>query len=368
MPDAMAPSYYDILKVPKSATDDEIKKAYRKLALKFHPDKNNGDDTKFKEVSEAYEVLSDASKRQTYDTFGEEGLKRGGGGGGGNGFNPAGGGGFPASGFPFGSMPGGAQFHFQSSGPSGFTPRSADDIFKQFFGGASPFGSGGMGGMGMDIDSEDDVRSPFGGYSSSGGSIPGGFPGQAPRPRQTQKGGKPDPVRKDLPLSLEELYSGVTKKLKITRKTINLGTSEKVVEITVTPGWKAGTKITFPAEGDEVQQGVFQDIEFVVQERAHPIFKREGNDLKCTVDVDLVDVLTNNTNSKTIKSLDGRTLTIDIGIMRNTNEFRFVVGEGMPNSKTGKKGDLIVSFNVKLPTLNDAQKKDARKLLVSSSL
>ncbi|KAG7453736.1 hypothetical protein JOB18_001972 [Solea senegalensis] len=110
--------YYQILGVHKNATQDDIKKAYRKLALKWHPDKNpdNKDEAerKFKELSEAYEVLSDENKRNTYDRYGKEGLSAGGGGGGGG---------------------GGSYDHFGGS----FTFRNPDDVFREFFGGRDPF-------------------------------------------------------------------------------------------------------------------------------------------------------------------------------------------------------------------------------------
>jgi molecular chaperone DnaJ len=111
----MAKNYYDILGIPKEASDDEIKKAYRKMAHKYHPDKSGGDEAKFKELNEAYQVLSDKSKRQQYDQFGQT---SNGAGGGGQGF-----GGFDFSGFDFGS--GGFEF-----GGGGF-----EDIFSDIFGG-----------------------------------------------------------------------------------------------------------------------------------------------------------------------------------------------------------------------------------------
>ncbi|XP_051266908.1 dnaJ homolog subfamily B member 6b isoform X1 [Dicentrarchus labrax] len=110
--------YYQILGVHKNATQDDIKKAYRKLALKWHPDKNPDNkeeaEKKFKELSEAYEVLSDESKRNIYDRYGKEGLSGGGGGGGGGG-------------------------HYEHFGGSGFTFRNPDDVFREFFGGRDPF-------------------------------------------------------------------------------------------------------------------------------------------------------------------------------------------------------------------------------------
>jgi molecular chaperone DnaJ len=133
-----AKDYYQILGLTKSATEADIKKAYRKLALQYHPDKNKGDkvaEEKFKEVTKAYEVLSDTQKRQTYDQFGEAAFEQGGPGGGGNPFA----GGFGGQQGPFSytyTTNGGAQgFDF---GNGGFS--DPFDIFEQFFGGANPFG------------------------------------------------------------------------------------------------------------------------------------------------------------------------------------------------------------------------------------
>jgi DnaJ-class molecular chaperone len=137
----MASDYYQILGVSKTATEADIKKAYRKLALQYHPDRNKGKEAeeKFKEVNQAYEVLSDAQKRQTYDQFGAAAFEQGG---------PSGQGPFGAGG-PFGGF-GGQQGPFTYTySTSGGNPQGFDfgqgfsdpfEIFEQFFGGASPFG------------------------------------------------------------------------------------------------------------------------------------------------------------------------------------------------------------------------------------
>lgn len=122
----MARDYYEVLGVPKTASEDDIRKAHRKLARQYHPDRNPGDkkaETQFKEVQEAYDVLSDATKRAQYDRFGKAG--------------PGG----PQGG------PGGAQFHWGGGGPGGveMDPQAAADLFRSFFGGGggSPFEAGG---------------------------------------------------------------------------------------------------------------------------------------------------------------------------------------------------------------------------------
>lgn len=134
----MGKDYYAVLNVKKGATEDELRKAYRKLALKWHPDKNpndpDGAQKKFQEIGEAYEVLSDKKKREIYDMYGEEGLK-GQPAEGPEGGMPGGMGGMPGG---MGGMPGGFSFSTSSSGfPSGgFTFHSTDPskIFEQFFG------------------------------------------------------------------------------------------------------------------------------------------------------------------------------------------------------------------------------------------
>lgn len=338
----MGADYYARLGVDKKADEETIKKAYRKLALKWHPDRNvnNKDEAtqKFKEISEAYEVLSDKDKRQVYDMYGEEGLKGNmpGPGAGGQGAGPS----------PFGP---GASFRFSSGAPGGFrpyNPRSADDIFAQFFGGASPFGFAGM-------DEDDDM----------GGFAYGGMGGGMPRRSSSQAA-----VRKLLPCSLEELYTGCTKKLKVTKKTYDRATrkpsaAEKILTIQVKPGWKSGTKIRFPNEGDELPDGHAQDIEFVIEEKEHPIYQRDSDNLKMTMPLTLLESLTG--FSRPIKTLEGKEIIVNNKmITRPGQEIRFP-GRGMPNQKDpSRKGDLIIKADVQFPTsLNDQQKELIKQAL-----
>ncbi|KAF9083009.1 hypothetical protein BGX29_003441 [Mortierella sp. GBA35] len=341
----MGKDYYAILGISRDADDDQIKKAYRKLALKYHPDKNSAPDAqkKFQDMSEAYEVLSDKNKRAVFDQFGEEGLKGGGGpppGAGGAGAGP---GGFPGgfSGFPGGG--GTHTFSFSSSGgpggmgSGGFRPSDADDIFKKFF---ASFGGGGFG---------DDM----GGM----GGMPGGMGGMGGIPRtrtthssqqqQQQSSGTPEKqpaLVRTLGVTLEDLAKGVTKRLKVTRKVRDGSgrTADKILTVDVKPGWKAGTKIRFPNEGDELPNGATQDIEFIIEEKPHDTFTRRGDDLIVDLELTLLEALTGFT--KSVKTLEGT---------------------GMPISKKpGEKGDLIVKFVVKFPTqLTPAQKEGLKKIL-----
>ncbi|KAJ3216494.1 hypothetical protein HK099_005844 [Clydaea vesicula] len=358
----MGKNYYAILGIQKDASEDEIKKAYRKQALKWHPDRNIDNkeeaDKKFKELSEAYEVLSDSNKKTIYDQYGEEGLKQG--------AMPEGAGGMPGG---FGGFPGGTFKFSTSGGAGGFHPTNANDIFSAFFGGKSPFdmedqGSsfGGMGGMPGGFSS---MPGGFGGFSSMNNmrGSSGGFGGQ-------QFGGQEEnkTVTRKLPIDLEDLYKGVTKRLKVTRKRNNTP-EEKVLTIQVKPGWKAGTKIKFNGEGDELYNGQSQDIEFVIEEKPHKRFKRDGDKLKTSIEVSLTEALTG--FQRNIETLDGRNLLVKGGegtsVVRPGQEI-VVKNEGMPNSKSGTKGDLIIECKVKFPYSLPVEDKNEIKRVLGNRL
>jgi DnaJ homolog subfamily B member 4 len=255
----------------------------RKSALKWHPDKNKDNPEaaeRFKECSQAYEILSDPEKRKIYDQFGLEFLLRGGSAPppGENPFAGAGAGGMPGGfqGFDFGGagMPGGngggaRTFHFSTGGggPNGFSFSNPNSIFAEFMrsGGSSGFeddhladilgsmGGGGGGGRAR-------MRTNFTG--AGGDPFHGGAAGREATPEVTT-------VERALPLTLEELYHGVTKKMKIKRKTFDESgkrtTSDQVLEVPIKPGLKKGSKIKFKGVGDQ-EEGGKQDLHFIVEE------------------------------------------------------------------------------------------------------
>ncbi|PHT40772.1 hypothetical protein CQW23_19626 [Capsicum baccatum] len=319
----MGVDYYNVLNVVKTATEDDLKKAYRKLAMKWHPDKNPNNkkeaEAQFKQISEAYEILSDPDKRQIYDQYGEEGLKE-----------------------------------IPSPGCSGH-PRNAEDIFAEFFG-SSPFGFGSTGVKSTRFSSEGSAFAGFGGGENIFRTASNGTGANMPK--------KPPPVESKLPCSLEELYSGSTRKMKISRTVVDkngwLVTESEILTIDVKPGWKKGTKITFPDKGNEQFNQLPADLVFVIDEKPHDVYKRDGNDLIRNYKVTLAEALGGTTVNLT--TLDSRELTIPVNQIVRPGYELVVAKEGMPITKEpGNRGDLKIKFDVKFPTRLSAEQKAALK-------
>ncbi|SCM05195.1 protein SIS1, putative [Plasmodium chabaudi adami] len=333
----MGKDYYSILGVSRDCTTTDLKKAYRKMAMMWHPDKHKDvkskkeAEEKFKNIAEAYDVLSDEEKRKIYDTYGEEGLK--------------------------GSIPTGANTYVYS----GVDP---SELFSRIFGSDGHFSFS---------SAFDDDFSPFSTFVN--------MTSRKPRPsgnanmnhnnyNANNYNAKPATYEVPLPLSLEELYKGCKKKLKITRKRF-MGTKsyedDNFVTIDVKAGWKDGTKITFYGEGDQVspmaQPG---DLVFKVQTKPHDRFTRDSNNLiyKCPVPLD--KALTG--FQFIVKSLDNRDINVRIDEIVNPKFRKIVANEGMPSSKTpNMKGDLIVEFDIIFPkNLTSEKKRIIREALANT--
>ena len=285
--------YYEILGVNKQASDTELKKAYRKLAVKWHPDKNpnNKDfaEKKFKEISEAYDILKDKDKRSLYDRFGKEGLQ------------------------------GNAQ-NFNTNFAS-----SPDDIFKNFFGTDNVF------------NINENTHQTFSTFNFGGNNF---------NTRPTKRKGST--IEYKLKCSLEELYYGKKRKIKINR-IVNNSRVNEIIEIDIKPGWKEGTKLTYENKGNSTINETPGDIIVIIEERIHDKFTRFGNDLELKLNIDLQDAI--NGFSKNITLINGEIKLIKISKIRESDYKYTLKNGGMPIRKNGReigKGDLVISFNIKI--------------------
>ncbi len=262
-------------------------------------------------------------------------------------------------GMPGGSMPGGARsFHFSTNGGSGFSFSDPNDVF-------SNFGRSGGAGLGDDTDFFDMLN-----FARQGGG--GAGPGGGSRRTSSFRPARPRTpevtvVEKQLPVSLEDLYKGTTKKLKIKRKVYDANTGQrtvqdKILEFNIKPGLKAGSKIKFSGVGDQ-EEGGTQDLHFIITEKEHPTLKREGDDIKTVIELDLKEALTG--WQKTVTTIDGKQLSVRGGGPTAPGYQEHFPGLGMPVSKKpGERGDFIVEVKVNFPkTLTPAQKTKLKEVL-----
>jgi len=348
----MKEDFYEILGVNKSASAAEIKKAYRKMALKYHPDKNPDDKTaedKFKKAAEAYEVLSDADKKSRYDQFGHQAFEGGGG-----------------------------------------------------------FG-GGFGGGGMNMD---DIFSQFGDIFGGGGGFGGGFGGGGSRQRMV----KGSNLRIRVTLTLEEIANGVEKKIKVKRKKQAEGTTYKTcstcngtgqvtritntilgrmqtaspcntcggagqmidkkpanadshglvqtdetVSIKIPAGVVDGMQLKVSGKGNEAPgNGISGDLLVAIQEEDHATLQREGDNLHYDLYVSLPDAVLG--TSKEIDAVTGKVrIKIEPGVQ--SGKILRLRGKGIPSVNGYGKGDLLVHVNVWTPkTLSKEQKQFFEKM------
>lgn len=337
----MGRNFYEVLNVAKSATADEIKKAYRKQALKYHPDKNKSADAeeKFKEISQAYEVLSDPQKKEIYDKYGEEGLN-----------------GQPQQ--PNGGNFQGQNMHF--GGPGGFTFRTystsdARETFSRVFGDEDPFADliGGLGGFNFSSFGQGPTGRKGGQRIFINGDDDYDF-GSSPAYKK-QKTVQDPPIEKDLYVSLEDLYKGATKKMKISRTITDENgfqtTEDKILTVDIKPGWKEGTKVTFAKEGDRKPGVSPADVIFKIKDKPHKNFTRDkDNNLIYNVKIPLKEALSGG-HCVDIQTISGRKIRI-----RNNDEIiqpgstQTIPGEGLPLPKSpGKRGNLLVKYDVFFP-------------------
>jgi len=297
--------YYKILGVGKEATEDEIKKSYRKLAMKYHPDHAEGDksaEEKFKHISEAYAVLSDKEKRKQYDTFGSTG------------------------------------FHQQYSQEDIFSGVDFSSIFNDLGIGANFFNFGGKGGS---------TRFSFG----TGGGSPFGSQG-----RQQSRTKGSDLVY-ELPLTLEEIITGVSKTVSFQHK----GQTENLT-VKIPKGMITGKKLRVPGKGEpDPYGGPPGDLFIKSKVLDDPVYSRDENDLNISREIRLTEAVLG--TNLVVSVIGGRELNLKIppGTKHKT-KMRFA-GYGIPYMQGEGKGDLYVSVLVRMPSaLTDEQKNLFEKL------
>lgn len=352
----MTKDYYETLGVNKDASKDDIKKAFYKLAHKYHPDKKGGNEDKFKQVNEAYQVLSDDAKRLKYDQFGSvDGADYGG-------FSAQDG---QSSGWDFSGG-------FQNGGDgfsSSFDFGNLNDIFSDFFQG----GMGGSGGgrrearRGRDISTEMQISfydSVFGVnrkilITKTSNCL--ACNGSGAKPGSKMETCKHCNGQGKIRESKRTIFGNIAS-TKICETCLGTGTvphelcdkcrgkgvlrREEEISIVIPEGIRDGEMVRMTGYGEAISRGTAGDLYIKINVMPHPVFKREGNDLVMNLNLKLSDALLGSKYS--IQTLDGEIeVTIPEGI--KINEILRVRGKGVPMSKN-KRGDLLIKLNIKLPS------------------
>lgn len=305
----MPRDYYEILGVPRNAEHDAIKKAYRKLAKKYHPDVNKDADAPahFAEVQEAYEVLGDEKKRKLYDQFGHAGVnpRHEAPGAGPFGGGPGAGGG----GRKVYTTPGGFSFNFEDMG-QGFT---LDDVFAQMFNqGAGAAGGGGRRGRG--------TRSTY---------------AQSPA-------GKGEDLRHEVTIPFDQAVRGG-------KVAIRLSGAEGVqsIDVKVPKGVNSGAKLRVRGKGHPSPMGgEHGDLILTIQVASHPYFRRDGLDLSVDVPLSIDEAVFG--GSVDVPTLDGRSASLKIPAGTTSGQKLRLRGAGIEDAK-GNKGDLYAVMQVDIP-------------------
>src|SRR3990172_728330 len=298
--------YYKILGVDRKASEDEIKRAYRKLALKYHPDRNPNNkqaEDQFKEINEAYQVLSDPAKRERYEQLGDS--------------------------FTRWQQHGGAQGGFNwnewVTSPRGGNVRVEVGNMEDLFG-------GGLGGF------SEFFQQIFGGmqnFSTTDFRRPG-----------STRGNQPPMYQSEISISLLEAFQGTTRRIEV---------GGRRLEVKIPAGARTGTKVRV-SEAVTTSDGKKSDLFLVVQVADDPNFERKGNDLYTQTEVDLLKAVLGGEVS--VKTLTG-TIILTMPAGTQPGQTIRLAGQGMPTIKNPEaRGDLFVRIKVKIPRQLSAEQRD----------
>jgi DnaJ-class molecular chaperone len=304
--------YYSTLGVAKTATEKEIKQAYRKLARKHHPDVNPGDksaESRFKDLTEAYEVLGDPAKRKKYDELGANwrAYEQA---GAGQGFNPG--------------QPGGGWNVNFGGGPTGYRTMTQEEMDEMFGGeGGNPF--------------SDFFQTFFGG----GGPGAEDSRGRGRRGRSTRAGRD---VEQEIELGLEDAYNGTMRRLSIKHDG-----HARTVDVRIPPGVGDGSRVRIAGEGEPGTGGAQAgDLYLRIRLAPHPKFERKGRDLYTHVSIPLTTAVLG--GEADVPTLSGKSLRLKIPPATQNGQVFRLKGHGMPvTGKTGEHGDLYATVDVELP-------------------
>lgn len=355
--------YYDRLGLKANCSQDDIKKAYRKLAVATHPDKNPNNPEaaeKFKEISEAYEVLSDEEKRKKYDQYGKNGIS-------GQHINPedifnhvfGNFGGFGGNPFSFFNGFGGSHQHQTRKGEDVVheLKLTLDELYR---------------GKNVKISITRNTTCK----SCTGTGIKKDISTSTAQEKCKECSGK------GVKINIRQLGPGMIQQVQsvcnncqgkgifikdeykcTTCKGNKTDTEKKIINVEVKPGMKNGQQIVFPKEADQINGIEPGDVIFIIAEQPHPHFKRRGDDLHYDVTISLLQALTG--TEFTINHLDGRCLIFksSSGDIISPSDVRVINSEGMPSQYNPKnKGNLVITFNVEFPKPDSLSKSQISQL------